>query len=341
MKQAFDAILIVGFGGPEKPEDVIPFLENVLRGKNVSRERLLEVTKHYYQFDGISPINAQVRQLIESLRMELDSNGIFLPIYWGNRNWHPMLADTMQQMAGEGIHSALAVVLSAYSSYSSCRQYLENLETVRDAIGKEAPQIDKIRVFYNHPDFIAANADHLRMALDHFSPQQRQTLHIAYTAHSIPCSMAGTCDYEKQLAETCRLVSEELAIPQERWMLVYQSRSGRPRDPWLEPDICGHLTAIQYQGATYLLILPIGFLSDHFGDLYDLDHEARRVCETLGLNMVRAATPCTHPRFLAMLCKLIQERLTDSPLREAIGQCGPNHDICPAECCPAHGQPKS
>ncbi|MCH7687734.1 MAG: ferrochelatase [Planctomycetes bacterium] len=340
MTQAYDAILIVGFGGPEKRDDVIPFLENVLRGKNVPRERMREVAEHYYQFDGISPINAHVRQLIESLRTELDSKDIPLPIYWGNRNWHPLLADTMQQMADEGIQHALAVVLSAYSSYSSCRQYLENIQTARDAVGKDAPQIDKIRVFYNHPDFIAVNADHLRLALDHFSQQQRKTVHIAYTAHSIPCSMAATCDYEKQLAETCRLVSEALHIPEERWKLVYQSRSGRPSDPWLEPDICDHLTAIHEQGVTNLVILPIGFLSDHLEILYDLDHEARKVCETLGLNMVRAATPGTHPRFLAMLCKLIQERLTDSPSREAIGQCGPHHDICPADCCPAPDRPR-
>ena len=174
MKQAYDAILIVGFGGPEKRDDVIPFLENVLRGKNVPQERMLEVAEHYYQFDGISPINAQVRKLIDSLRTELDSNDIPLPIHWGNRNWHPLLADTMQQMADEGIQHALALVLSAYSSYSSCRQYLENIQTARDAVGKDAPQIDKIRVFYNHPDFIAVNADHLRLALDQFSQQQQQ-----------------------------------------------------------------------------------------------------------------------------------------------------------------------
>lgn len=341
MKQAYDAILIVGFGGPEKREDVIPFLENVLRGRNVPQERMLEVAEHYYLFDGISPINAHVRQLIDSLRTELDSNDIPLPIYWGNRNWHPLLAETMQQMADAGIQRALGLVLSAYSSYSSCRQYLENLNTARDAVGRDAPQIDKIRVFYNHPDFIAANADHLRMALEHFSQQQRETVHIAYTAHSIPCSMAGTCDYEKQLAETCRLVSEELAIPRERWKLVYQSRSGRPNDPWLEPDICDHLTTIHEQGVTNLVILPIGFLSDHLEVLYDLDIEAREVCETLGLNMVRAATPGTHPRFITMLRKLIQEPLTDSPLREAIGRYGPNHDVCPADCCPVPGRQKS
>ena len=341
MKQAYDAILIVGFGGPEKRDDVIPFLENVLRGKNVPQERMLEVAEHYYQFDGISPINAQVRKLIDSLRTELDSNDISLPIHWGNRNWHPLLADTMQQMADEGIQHALALVLSAYSSYSSCRQYLENIQTARDAVGKDAPQIDKIRVFYNHPDFIAVNADHLRLALDQFSQQQRDTVHIAYTAHSIPCSMAETCDYEQQLTETCRLVSEALNIPEDRWKLVYQSRSGRPSDPWLEPDICDHLTAIHDQAVTNLVILPIGFLSDHLEVLYDLDQQARKVCETLGLHMVRAATPGTHPRFIAMLRKLIQERLTESPLREAVGQYDPNHDVCPTDCCPAPQRPKT
>src|SRR5262245_23574443 len=206
MAGTYDALLIVAFGGPEGPDDVLPFLENVLRGRNVPRERMLEVAEHYQHFEGISPINAQTRALIEALGPALAEHGIHLPIYWGNRNWHPLLTDTMRRMTDAGVRRALAVVLSAYSSYSSCRQYRENIEQAREAVGPAAPRVEKLRVFYNHPDFIAANADRVREARASMDRAALDAAHIAFTAHSVPSSMAARCDYEQQLIESCRLV---------------------------------------------------------------------------------------------------------------------------------------
>ena len=324
----YDALLIVGFGGPEKREDVIPFLENVLRGKPVPRERMLEVAEHYYHFDGVSPINGQVRDLIAALEPELRNHGVTLPVYWGNRNWHPLLADTMQQMKDDGVKHALGVVLAAYSSYSSCRQYREDIAKARDAVGEGAPLVDKMRVFYNHPDFVAANADKIREPLT-----QLPNAHLAFTAHSIPSSMASNSNYEAQLTETCRLTAESLNVPADRWKLVYQSRSGRPQDPWLEPDILDHLDDLQARGVGEVIIQPVGFLSDHMEVMYDLDDEAKHKAESLGMSMIRAGTVGTDPKFVGMLRELIVERITHAPERRAIGTFGPNHDVCPVDCC--------
>ena len=331
---SYDAILFVSFGGPEGPDDVMPFLENVTRGRGIPRERLLEVAEHYQHFGGVSPINAQCRDLIAALRTELDEHGIDLPIYWGNRNWHPMLPDTLRELRDAGIKSALAYVTSAYSSWSGCRQYRENIEDARAELGDDAPAVDKLRVFYNHPDFIAASADRLREALDQIPEARRTTSRIAFTAHSIPNSMADTCDYVKQLSETCRLVAETLDISDDRWDLVYQSRSGRPQDPWLEPDIVDHLKSLHASGATDAVVTPIGFLSDHMEVLFDLDEEALLACQEMGLNMVRAGTVGSHPQFVQMLRKLIEERIAGAT-RECVGRFGPNHDVCPIDCCPA------
>ena len=245
MSNPYDALLIVGFGGPEKPDDVMPFLENVTRGKPVPGERLLEVAEHYRHFGGVSPINQQVRDLIAVLKPELKRRGIELPLFWGNRNWTPLLTDTLQEMTSQGVTRALAFVLAAYSSYSSCRQYRENLEAARQAAGENAPQIDKVRVFYNHPDFIEANVDRLRAAFEQLPAEGRDAVHIAFTAHSIPMIMADNCQYAAQLTETCRLIAERLNVPASRWRLVYQSRSGRPTVPWLEPDILDHLQTLK------------------------------------------------------------------------------------------------
>ena len=329
----YDAILVIGFGGPEGPDDVIPFLENVLRGRNVPRARMLEVAEHYQHFGGISPINAQVRDLIAAIRPELDRRSISLPIYWGNRNWHPMLADTMATMARDGITHALGVVLAAYSSYSSCRQYREDVERARATVGDSAPIVDKMRVFYNHPGFIASNADRVRDALDHLSPERRGSTQLAFTAHSIPASMAENSRYVPQLTEACRLVAESVGVAPDRWQLVYQSRSGRPTDPWLGPDIVDHLRDVRSSGIEDVVVHPIGFLSDHMEVLYDLDDEARHACEAIGLRMIRSSTVGTHPTFVAMLGELIAERLSDSPDRRALGSTGPSHDICPMDCC--------
>lgn len=338
MNQTYDAILIVGFGGPEKPEDVMPFLENVTRGRNIPRERLLEVAEHYQHFGGVSPINQQVRDLIAAFEPALRSAGIGFPVYWGNRNWTPMIEDTVLQMTADGVRHALAIVLAAYSSYSSCRQYREDIERGRGAAGPNAPEIDKIRAFYNHPGFIAANADRVRAALESFDADR---VHVAYTAHSIPSSMAASCDYERQLTETCRLISEQLGIPRERWRLVYQSRSGRPQDPWLEPDICDHLRELSREGVEQVVIHPVGFLSDHVEVLFDLDEEAQIVCDELGMRMVRSATVGTHPEFVGMLVELVRERLDESVAARAIGRFGRAPDVCPSDCCPAPQRPPS
>lgn len=336
----YDSILIVGFGGPERREDVIPFLENVTRGRNIPRERLLEVAEHYYHFGGVSPLNAQVRELIAALRSELDRAGIALPIDWGNRNWHPLLPDTMAEMTAAGRKRSLALVLAAYSSYSSCRQYREDIERARASVGDAAPPVDKIRVFYNHPLFIDANADRVRTALDSIPADGRAQAHLAFTAHSIPLSMARNCDYERQLNETCRLVAEAVGVEPGRWQLVYQSRSGRPQDPWLEPDVLDHLRGLKGRGVRDVVIHPVGFLSDHMEVLFDLDEEARHLSDELGLHMVRSGTVGVHPAFVAMLRELIQERIAEIPVsRKAAGEYGPSHDVCPEPCCPPPARP--
>ncbi len=335
----YDAILIVGFGGPEKPDDVMPFLENVTRGRNIPRERLLEVAEHYHHFGGVSPINAQVRELIGALRPELERQGVDLPIYWGNRNWHPMLADTVAEMVRDGRKRAIGLVLAAYSSYSSCRQYREDVERARQAIGEAAPIVDKIRVFYNHPDFIEANADRVRSALGEIVEERRDSARLAFTAHSIPKSMADHCDYERQLKETCRLVAEAVGVGTDRWRLVYQSRSGRPQDPWLEPDILDHLRALNEEGVRDVVVHPVGFLSDHMEVLFDLDEEAKQLADSLGMRMIRSGSVGVHPRFVEMLVELIRERIHENGERRAVGRFGANHDVCPVGCCPAPARP--
>jgi ferrochelatase len=331
----YGAILVAGFGGPERREDVLPFLENVTRGRGIPRERLVEVAAHYDHFGGVSPINAQVRELIAALRVALDERGLSLPIYWGNRNWHPMLAGALAQMTADGVKRALALVLSAYSSYSSCRAYREDIARAALEAGPGAPQVDKVRVFYNHPEFVAANADRIRESLDRLPAGRRNAFRVAFTAHSIPVAMARNCEYERQLAESCRLITAELGIDPEYWQLVYQSRSGRPEDPWLEPDILDHLGDLKRRGTACVLIHPIGFLSDHLEVLYDLDFEARQRSSSLGLEMVRSQTVGSHPRFVSLLCELIAERMEagSRPRRRAAGHDGPSHDDCPETCC--------
>ncbi len=335
MSDQYDAILFVSFGGPEGPDDVIPFLENVLRGRNVPRERMLEVAEHYQQFGGVSPLNAQVRELIAAVKPELTQHGISLPVYWGNRNWHPMLADTMRQMRDDGVQRAVAFVVSAYSSYSGCRQYREDIERAREAVGDGAPAVDKLRVFFNHPDFIAASVSGVEAALVQIPESRRSSARIAFTAHSIPASMSEGCDYVEQLTETSRLVADAVGVDDDRWDLVYQSRSGRPQDPWLEPDIVDHIGELAERGVSDVVVAPIGFLSDHMEVIFDLDHEAADAAREAGVNMIRAATVGTHPRFVSMIRKLIQERLDAATPREAIGRFGPRRDVCPVDCCPA------
>ena len=332
----FDAILVVSFGGPEGMDDVIPFLENVTRGRNVPRERLEKVADHYELFGGVSPINAQNRALIAALRVELDDHGLGLPIYFGNRNWDPFLAATLQEMADDGVERALAFFTSAYSSYSGCRQYRENLFEAQQAVGSRAPEVLRMRAFFNHPGWIEANADHVREALARV-PAGRDA-HIAFTAHSIPIAMAQACRYEDQLRESARLVAE--AVGATDTALVYQSRSGPPHVPWLEPDILDHLREAADRGVEDVVISPIGFVSDHLEVLYDLDVEARNVAGELGLNLVRASSASTHPAFVGMIRELIEERLGLADGRRAVGRYAASHDVCPVDCClPGTGRP--
>lgn len=330
-KLPYDALLLVSFGGPEGMDDVMPFLENVLRGRNVPRQRMEEVAKHYELFGGVSPINGQNRKLIAALRQALENNGLPLPIYFGNRNWHPLLPDTLRQMRDDGVKRALAFITSAYSSYSSCRQYLENIADARAAVGPDAPEVDKIRAFYNHPEFIRANVEQIKAELATFPEPKRWTAHIVFTAHSIPDGMARNCDYEKQLEEAARLIAEEVGV--DRYSLAYQSRSGSPAQSWLGPDICEHLEELKAEGITDVVVAPVGFISDHMEIIYELDLEARQLCEQIGLNMRRAATAGTHPAFIRMLVELIFERIDKNREHRFIGQYGPRQNRCAVDCC--------
>ena len=336
---SYDAILVVSFGGPESREDVIPFLENVLRGRNVPRERMLAVAEHYYHFEGKSPINQQTRELITALKSELAQHGPTLPVYWGNRNWHPMLADTLRQMKQDGIRRALAFVTSAYSSYSGCRQYREDIARSQTEVGPGTTDIDKLRAFFNHPGFIEATEARLRDALAEVPASSRQNIHVIYIAHSIPISMANTSDYVRQLEEVRKLVSERLGITNDA--LVYQSRSGAPGQPWLEPDILDYLRDVKTRNlASAVVLAPISFISDHMEVLYDLDIEARQLCESLSLPMARAKTVGVHPGFIRMIRELILERTAPGADRLALGSLGPRRDVCAEDCCPAPMRPQ-
>jgi ferrochelatase len=299
---------------------------------------MLEVAEHYYHFGGKSPINQQNRQLIAALEVELQEHGPHLPIYWGNRNWHPMLADTLRQMKADGVGRALAFVTSAYSSYSSCRQYREDIARAQAAVGEGAPVVDKIRAFHNHPGFVEAVTDRVQKALNEIPEARLEGAHLIYTAHSIPLSMAQSCDYEKQLRETGRLVAE--AVGNKTWRLVYQSRSGPASQPWLEPDILDCLREIKSSGGSSdVVIAPIGFVSDHLEILFDLDTQARELSAELGLNMVRAQTVGTHPRFITMIREMLGERIDENSRRLAVGSLAPRPDFCPIDCCPMPKRP--
>ena len=325
MSSAYDAILVLSFGGPEGPGDVIPFLENVLRGRNVPRERMLEVAEHYHHFGGRSPINQQNRELIAALEVELRQCGIGLPVFWGNRNWAPYLAGTLREMAVAGVRRALAYVTSAFGSYSGCRQYLEDIDQARAAV-PGAPEIHKLRAFFNHPGFIETWSSRLAAALD--GPPDAK---LVFTAHSVPLAMADASPYVGQLREACKLVAEQAGRVD--WSLAYQSRSGPPDQPWLDPDILDTLRNLAAAGVRDVAVAPIGFVSDHMEVIYDLDTEARAVADELGLRMVRVATPGSHPRFVAMIRELIQERLSGSAPR-TLGSLPSAADICAEGCCP-------
>ena len=301
----YDALLVVSFGGPEGPADVDSFLDNVFRGLRVPPETKAHIAKRYEHVGGVSPINAHTRAFIKALQLELDAHGPALPIYWGNRNWHPLLPDTLRAMHRDGARRAIGFIAAAQHSYSSCQQYRENVAAARVELRREGHDIDVTYVgsWYDHPRFIAANAAHVRAALARLPEPVRATTRLVFTAHSIPTTMAASSRYQEQLRESARLVAAEVGVND--WALVYQSRSGRPGDPWLEPDVSDYLRRERASGLSAVVLCPIGFVCDHIEVLYDLDREAAAVCREIGLPMSRAETVNDDPMFLDMMADVV------------------------------------
>jgi len=324
----FDALLLFSFGGPEGPDDVLPFLENVTRGKNVPRARLEAVAEHYMLFDGVSPINEHLRALLVAVIDELNRSGPSLPVFWANRFWRPLLPEVLAEMAEQGIRRALAFVTSAFGSYPGCRAYREAINEACASLGPASPRVEKIRLFYDHPDFIAAQADRVRRAVEVFGGTRPRVL---FTAHSIPQSMAAAAPYERQLHEACRWTADQAGITD--WQLAYQSRSGPPNQPWLEPSVEDTLAQWATEGCRRVVLAPIGFLVEHMEVAYDLDIEAAQRCEQLGIKMVRASTVGGHPRLTTMIRKLVAERFDPNVPRESLRPEGPPPDVCPPDCC--------
>ncbi|WP_267243726.1 ferrochelatase [Streptomyces sp. PR69] len=351
----YDALLLLSFGGPEGPDDVVPFLENVTRGRGIPTERLKEVGQHYFLFGGVSPINDQNRALLQALRKDFAEHGVDLPVYWGNRNWAPYLTDVLREMVRDGRRRIAVLATSAYASYSGCRQYRENLADALAALeaeGLDLPRVDKLRHYFNHPGFVRPMVDGVLASLAELPAEVRDSAQLAFTTHSIPTAAADASGpqeehgeggaYVRQHLDVARLivdaVREETGI-QHPWELVYQSRSGAPHIPWLEPDICDHLEERKAAGAPAVVMVPIGFVSDHMEVLYDLDTEALAKAAELSLPVRRSATVGADPRFAAAVRELLLERAAAErgvPVeRCALGALGPSHDLCPVGCCPA------
>lgn len=338
-----DALLLLSFGGPEGPDDVRPFLENVTRGRGVPPERLDEVAQHYLHFGGVSPINRLNRDIIDAVRAELTGAGIELPIYFGNRNWHPMVADTVRQMADDGVGTALVLPTSAYGGYSACRQYDEDIAGARAHVGPDAPELVKLRQFFDHPLFVDAIVDAVRAAFDELPSDIRAASRLVFTAHSVPESAdaaAGPPDegghrYSRQIAEAARLVAARLPVA--GYDVVYQSRSGPPSIPWLAPDIVDHVEALHAAGVPGVVVSPIGFVSDHLEVVWDLDNEARERATELGMAFARAATPGADPRFASLVVELVSEHLENAPVRKlsdfTAAGCTRNGEPCAVRCC--------
>ncbi|MGY1784831.1 ferrochelatase [Geodermatophilus sp. SYSU D00698] len=323
-----EALLVLSFGGPRGHDDVMPFLENVTRGRGVPRERLLDVAEHYHHFGGVSPINEQNEALVAAVREDLAAHGVDMPVYWGNRNWDPYVEDVWQQMTDDGIEHVYVLATSAYASYSGCRQYHEDVARARIATGG-GPTAEKLPHYFDTPGFVRANADALAAALAQLPEQHRATARLVATAHSIPDAMADVAGpdghaYEAELLAAARAVVDAVE-PGRDVDLVWQSRSGPPSVPWLEPDVNDHLRALHEIGETAVVLFPIGFVSDHLEVIWDLDNEAEETAGELGLAFVRAATAGTHPAFVAMVRELLQERRAGGEPR-----LGTN---CPAACC--------
>jgi ferrochelatase len=340
----YDALLLLSFGGPERPEDVVPFLENVTRGRGIPRERLEEVGEHYFLFGGRSPINDRNRELLAAIQEDLHSAGVTIPVYWGNRNWDPYLTDTMRQMAEDGVRRAAVIVTSAYSSYSGCRQYRENLADAVSAVDA-APRVDRLRHYFNHPGFVESMVDSTLAALAELGDDARHDARVLFVTHSIPTAMNDASGPQGgAYVEQHRSVAEEIIerVRQETGHrygsdLVYCSRSGAPQVPWLEPDVNDHLEELRDLGVRAVVVVPIGFVSDHMEVVYDLDTEARATAEKLGLEMVRAATAGVDPRFVAMVRDLLLERAAvergQEVARNVVGVLEPSWDACPSGCC--------
>ncbi|OEJ97873.1 ferrochelatase [Streptomyces thermolilacinus] len=354
----YDALLLLSFGGPEGPDDVVPFLENVTRGRGIPKERLKEVGQHYFRFGGVSPINAQCRALLAALREDFAAAGLDLPVYWGNRNWTPYLTDTLREMVRDGRSRIAVLATSAYASYSGCRQYRENLAdalATLEAEGLPLPKVDKLRHYFNHPGFVEPMIEGVLRSLAELDEDVRSGAHLAFTTHSIPDSAADTSGpvedhgdggaYVRQHLDVARLIAgavRERTGVDHPWRLVYQSRSGAPHIPWLEPDICDHLEELHKEGAPAAVMVPIGFVSDHMEVLYDLDTEATAKAAELGLPVRRSATVGADPRFAAAIRELLLERAATergaTAERCALGALGPSHDLCPVGCCPARAE---
>jgi protoporphyrin/coproporphyrin ferrochelatase len=336
----YDAFILVSFGGPEGPADVMPFLRNVTAGRGIPTERLEQVAEHYYLFGGVSPINQQCRDLLAAVEKDFTARGVGLRLYWGNRNWQPYLTDAVRQMAADGVRRALAFVTSAYSSFSSCRQYLGDIEAARAQAGPAAPRIDKIRQFYNHPGFIGSFAASAAEAVGSLPDGQRDECELIFVAHSVPLGMANASGpvggaYQAQLASAAGLVAAELGFDKP-WQLAYCSRSGPPSQPWLEPDVNDLLAELAGSGSRAVVVVPIGFVSDHMEVKFDLDVEAAQTAQRLGLAFARAAAPGTDHRFVSMIADLVRERLDGGPAA-ALGSLGAGPDFCPAGCCAIPG----
>ncbi|QGK69891.1 ferrochelatase [Allosaccharopolyspora coralli] len=334
----FDAVLLLSFGGPEGHDDVRPFLENVTRGRGVPPERLDEVAEHYHHFGGVSPINRLNRDLIAALEAELAEQSRDLPVYFGNRNWHPLLEDTVARMADEGVRRALVFPTSAWGGYSGCRQYHEDIARAREAVGDRAPELIKLRQFFDHPLFVDANADAVCRARDELDGDAR----VVFTAHSIPMRADERPGpdgdphwYSRQVHEAARLVAEAAGVRD--YDVTWQSRSGPPHVPWLEPDVCDHLEALHADGVNAVIVSPLGFVSDHLEVVWDLDNEAADKATELGMSLARAATAGTDPRFVTMIIELVSEHLDgwqrrkESPLVAA--GCTVNGRLCAVPCC--------
>ncbi|WP_280250208.1 ferrochelatase [Nocardia abscessus] len=349
MVRTADALLLLSFGGPERPEDVMPFLENVTRGRGVPRERLEAVAEHYLHFGGVSPINALNRDIIAAVESELAAAGLELPVYFGNRNWHPMVEDTIARMAADGVGSALVFPTSAWGGYSGCLQYHEDIARARAASGADAPELLKLRQYFDHPLLIEAFADAIRAARDQLAAEQRAEARLVFTAHSIPVSADAAAGppadggrlYSRQVADAARLCAAATGFTD--YDVVWQSRSGPPQVPWLEPDIVDHLDDLAAKGVEAVVVCPVGFVSDHLEVIWDLDNEAAQKAAELGMGFARAATPGTDQRFAKLVVELVREQvrgIEPRRLGEVAGYgCTRDGAPCAVGCCAVPRRP--